>query len=667
MADCLKLPGRHDSKANIFKLVHDWLRHEGKIEWLLILDNVDDARFLVDVQSNSQNQTHESKPLREYLPQCPNGSVLITSRNAEAALTLVEQKDIIDVKPMDRDDALALLQKKLVALSTSQGDFEDATELVTVLEFMPLAIVQAAAYISQRAPRCSVRRYLEEFEKNDRKKSGLLNHEAGQLRRDREAKNSIIITWQMSFDHIHQTRPSAADLLSLMSFFDRQGIPETLLRSEPKLDKMDKRESGDAGGGAHDEDSSSQSSDGDEFEDDIMTLRNYSFISLNADGLAFKMHRLVQISMQKWLESTCQLERFRERFVKNLDAIFPVVTYETWDQCQTLYPHTKLALLQQPEDRPSLLNWASMLCKAAYYAQERGNWEDAEIMSLKTMKVLKEQLGEEDQHTLHTTWLVGLTYYHIGRWNEAEEVLARGLQICSRVLGEEHHLTLAVKAELARTYRDLGQWVKAESLQLQILEAYSQALGEKHPYTLSGMSNLASTYWFQGRWKEAEVLQLRVLETSSIILGERHPNTLFCMSDLATTYMELLQWEKAEVLLLQVLERSREVLGDEHPRTITNIQNLALTYAHRGKSREAEELQAQQLDTWSRVMGELHPNTLRVMRNVATAKWENGQQMEGLKSLQECSRLMRQVLGDNHFETINILARLARWEEHLGV
>ena len=36
-------------------------------------------------------------------------------------------------------------------------------------------------------------------------------------------------TWQISFEHIRQERPSAAQLLSLMSLFDRQGIPYHLL------------------------------------------------------------------------------------------------------------------------------------------------------------------------------------------------------------------------------------------------------------------------------------------------------------------------------------------------------------------------------------------------------------------------------------------------------
>ena len=109
-----------------------------------------------------------------------------------------------------------------------QEDRDDIIELAAALAHIPLAIVQATAYISKRASRCSVRQYLEQFQKSDRKETGLLNHEGGQLRRDREAKNSTIITWQISF--IRPTQPSAADLLSLTSFFEQSRISEALLK-----------------------------------------------------------------------------------------------------------------------------------------------------------------------------------------------------------------------------------------------------------------------------------------------------------------------------------------------------------------------------------------------------------------------------------------------------
>ena len=145
---------------------------------------------------------------------------------------------------------------------------KDTAELVAALEYMPLAIVQAAVYISQRAPRFSVTQYLQDFRKSDYKRTGLLNYDGGGLHRDREAKNSIIITWQISFNYIQQTRPSAADLLSLMSFFDPQGIPESLLHRRPEEDSQQDQSEDDI-----DEDNLSQSSTSNKFDDDILKLK----------------------------------------------------------------------------------------------------------------------------------------------------------------------------------------------------------------------------------------------------------------------------------------------------------------------------------------------------------------------------------------------------------
>lgn len=214
--------------------MHDWLRSDGKGKWVLILDNVDNASFLVKTLSISQNgrttgiESGNLRSLVSYLPQCQNGSILIITRSRSAALELVERRNIIAIEPMDKVDAQALFANKLGRHGLTS---DNTAELITALEFMPLAIVQAAVYIFERAPRYSVREYLQDFQKNDRKRRSLLNHEDTHLRRDREAKNSIINTWQISFNYIREIRPSATDLLSLMSFFDRQGIPESLLRS----------------------------------------------------------------------------------------------------------------------------------------------------------------------------------------------------------------------------------------------------------------------------------------------------------------------------------------------------------------------------------------------------------------------------------------------------
>lgn len=63
---------------------------------------------------------------------------------------------------MEHDQALRLLQSRI-----GSEDYEsDARDLIRALDYIPLAISQAAAYIYCRRPRVTLRLYLEEFGKS---------------------------------------------------------------------------------------------------------------------------------------------------------------------------------------------------------------------------------------------------------------------------------------------------------------------------------------------------------------------------------------------------------------------------------------------------------------------------------------------------------------------
>ncbi|PQE30876.1 hypothetical protein CJF32_00011333 [Rutstroemia sp. NJR-2017a WRK4] len=670
IANCVKIPGRQNLQANIFQLVHDWLRNDRKGKWVLILDNVDDASFLVQAQSigkegQTNNISYENlRPLMAYLPQCPNGSILITTRSKSAALKLVEQRDIIVVEPMDRADALILFENKL----RRHDDSDDTAELAEALEFMPLAIVQAATYIFQRAPRYSVRDYLRDFQKSDRKKTSLLNYEGEQLRRDWEAKNSIIITWQISFDYIRETRPSAADLLSLMSFFDRQGIPKALLRCREERRNLpeDEKESSDdnqtdiTSNSDDDEDSSSQSSVSDVFEEDILALRNYSFISINADSTTFEMHRLVQLATRKWLEVHKQQERWKQQFIMNLYDVVPDNgEYENWPRWQTLFPHAQSAVAQQPEEQDSLRDWASILYQAAWYAERMGKGTEAEEMSVQAMKVRKKILGREHKNTLASIVMVGLAYKLRGQWDAAEELEVQVMEVRKKKLGADHPDTLTSMHNLALTYKNQGRWDAAEDLQVQVRETFKKKLGADHPDTLISMTNLASTFWNQGRWDAAEELNIQVMETSKKKLGADHPDTLTSMNNLALTYMNKGRWDTAEELEVQVIETSKKKLGEDHPNTLISINNLALIYSNQGRWEAAEELQVQVMETHKEKLGADHPDTLTSISNLALiyrnqGRWDTAQELQA-----QLMETRKKKLGADHPSTLTSMNNLA--------
>jgi hypothetical protein len=618
IAEQVKVGGRKDPQADVFKLVHDWLRSEKNGPWLLVLDNADDAAVLSSLKS---------------LPPSRHGSVLVTSRTNHAAMQVVEDRDIIPVKPMHNAAAHALLRKKL-------GDTNDndnlIPELATVLEYMPLALVQAAAYIRKRAPRCSVRQYLEEYRQSDSRKASLLNEEAGHLRRDKTASNSVLITWQISFDYIRSQRQSAADLLSLMSFFDRQGIHESLLHSQNntgnervsavKVDHMAN----------------------DRFEDDVLTLRDYSFITVTRDANTFEMHSLIQLATHKWLENQSQLDKWREQFISNLCAELPTGQYENWGKCQALYPHVRAALAQRPKDKEPLKEWALLLYKAAWYACETGRAGDAEHMSVISMEVRRWMFGENDVETLDSMGMVGLAMDLGGRLEEAELINRQTLARTEKVLGPEHPDTLTSMSNLAGVLISQGKYEEAESMNRQTLARTEKVLGPEHPDTLTSMSNLALVLISQGKYEEAESMNRQTLARTEKVLGPEHPNTLMSMSNLAGVLERQGKYEEAESMNRQTLARREKVLGPEHPDTLTSMSNLAGVLERQGKYEEAESMNRQTLARREKVLGPEHPDTLMSIYCLAHLLADQNCYSESLALYERACAAYQTVLGTDH-------------------
>ncbi|KGO66372.1 Tetratricopeptide-like helical [Penicillium expansum] len=492
LADRLRIPGRQDPEANVFKLLHDWLNDERKGKWVLILDNLDDEKSLhtpspvvPDGLGNDQSGT-PGRSIWAYLQENLNGLIIITSRSRRVVSRMVEDSDIIPVEPMDETHAITLFEKKLGAQAAS----EDVIQLTAALEFMPLAIVQAAAYIKQRLPRLSVTQYLETFRRSDHQKTSLLQYEGGQLRKE----------FPTVFFEMRRRRNTKYAIFSVSN--------EDL--------RMD----------ASDGESSASDSVVDKFEDDILVLKEYLLISISPDETKFEMHRLVQLAMQEWLRAHGQLEKWQGQFIRILYSKFPLGTFENWPRCQLLFAHVQNAVAHQPDTKDLLGEWISLLQQAASFALTRGNFVDSRRMAHKAAIGQAKLFGPDNKKTLDSFEMLGVAYILGGQWKQAEELQLQVIKTHKQVLGPEHPKTLTSMNNLASIYQDQGRWGEAEELGVQVMDTHKQVLGSAHPKTLTSMNNLAFTHWEQGRWKEAEELEVQVMDTRKQVLGPEHPDTL---------------------------------------------------------------------------------------------------------------------------------------------
>ncbi|KAI9661687.1 MAG: hypothetical protein M1821_008925 [Bathelium mastoideum] len=668
IAESIKIPGLDDPKADVLRLVRNWLCDESNGQWLMIVDNADDSGVFFPQADTPYTSSSSTEAFSDLLPQSPNGSILITSRNRDAAFRLTGYSaDIIEVGPMDQIHALALARKKL------HKAFEpaDAAALLEALDYMPLAITQAAVYISQGAPRITISSYLATLRNSDGGRAKLLSTDLGDIRRDGTASNSVMTTWKISFEYIRKVKPSATQLLSLMSLFDRQGIPESLLRSNyQELDGT-----------------------GSDFEDDLAILSSFSLVTMDVGGSQLEMHRLVQFSTKRWLELNDELGKWKEKYVRLLDKKYPPGEYENWTTCRALFPHVQALAGYHLDDAALLAAWASTLVKAAQYASQMGNYQVAGKMVASALEARKATLGVEHPDTLRSLHGLGIVLNQQGKYQEAEAVHRQGLETSRRLLGEEHPHTLDNLHGLGVALERQGKYQEAEAVHRQGLETSRMVLGEKHPHTpdslhglgvalkrqgkyqetetvhrqgletsrrllgeehlspLYRLNSLGSVLKRQGEYQEAEAAHRQGLETSRRVLGAEHPITLANMTNLALTLRKQNQLTEAEQLQLQVIEIRKKVLGAEHPTTLNTMASLAVTFGCQNRLMEAEQLQVQAMETCKRTLGADHPNRLMDMHNLAVILKSKGEGDKAIMLMEECTERQKRVFGPDHSRT----------------
>ncbi|KAJ7227891.1 hypothetical protein B0H12DRAFT_978139, partial [Mycena haematopus] len=173
-----------------------WLA--SKVEkWLLLFDNADDP----------------SINLNDFIPQCNHGNIIITSRNPEQCVHAGSYSLVSD---MEEKDAVTLLLKTAVQEASIRHE-QIAAEIVKTLHYLPLAIVQASAFISKSQ---DLGGYLALYTKNQ-----------ARLLREKPVQShdcyawTVYTTWQISLDRLS---PIAAMLLQHCSFLHYNGISEKI-------------------------------------------------------------------------------------------------------------------------------------------------------------------------------------------------------------------------------------------------------------------------------------------------------------------------------------------------------------------------------------------------------------------------------------------------------
>ncbi|KAJ7892632.1 P-loop containing nucleoside triphosphate hydrolase protein [Mycena leptocephala] len=510
--------------------------------WLLFFDNADDPKI----------------DLNTFLPKCNHGNIVITSRNPGLCVYAGLHSPVSD---MEETDAVALLLKS-AAQEPSSANEKIAAEIVKEMCYLPLAIVQAGAFISQSG---ALDRYLDLYMKNQAR---LLSEKPRQTHDDYAC--TVYTTWQMSFNKLSQP---AAMFLQLCSFLHRDGISEEIFSRAARYTFP------------------SCGPSKEELEMPVQFLSQFLNPTGQWDSLCF-----LKVTSEIQAYSLVTFDPARKVF-----SIHPLV--HSWSQTTITIPDQQ--------------SYHSIMSAIVGMSIQEIPSTDRQLASLQLISHLDSLMHANQQLATDFGFQCGTIYYYVRRYEEAKDCWLSVSEKQQRVLGNDHPDTLSAMANLASTYKSLVELPKAEELEVVVAEKKKRVLGDDHPDTLLTTRILASTYRRLGEFHKAEELGVVVLEKQKRVLGDDDPNTLYAMISLASTYCKLGEFHKAEELEVVVLEKQKKVLGDDHPDTLFTMGHLASTYHSLCEFHKAEELGVVVLEERKRVLGDDHPDTLSTMSNLA--------------------------------------------------
>jgi tetratricopeptide (TPR) repeat protein len=507
LAALLKLPEQQAGDQEItIAAVKRWLQTHQK--WLLILDNADDMTLLPP-----------------FLPPVPGGHILLTTRawDMQRLATRLE----VETLPVEQG---ALLLLRRAALLPPDGELAQAPadeqrlarSLTAELGGLPLALDQAGAYLEATGMS------LDEYQRIYQTHRHTLLTERRSLIKDHPAP--VATTWSLSFEHVEEKNPAAADLLRLCAFLAPDAIPETILTKGAKHlgDQL-----------------APVAADAFLFALAIEALRAYSLLARDPRTKTLSVHRLVQAVTQDSLP-TDAAQQWKQRAVLAVSAARPDVDdVKQWPACELWLPHALLCATWIEQEQISTPEAALLLNAAGYYLNERG------------------------------------------RYREVEPLYQRALAIDTAVYGPEHPDVATDLNNLAELYRAQGKYEQAVPLYQRALAIREQQLGAQHPDTAQSLNNLAGLYYEQGRKEEAMPLLRRALDIYERTLGEMHPDTAQSVYWLAFIAHQQGDYEQARPLYERALIIYERVLDRHHPQTEALRTHYATLLRAMGREEEA--------------------------------------------------------------------------------
>ncbi|HSS50483.1 MAG TPA: toll/interleukin-1 receptor domain-containing protein [Thermoanaerobaculia bacterium] len=502
-----------------------WLREHDR--WLLILDNVDTPEAATAVE--------------DLLPPLTTGHVLVTSRRREWSAGIQKQP----LGALSSEEAVQfLLQRTDGERAKSPADPGQAKRLAEILDGLPLALSQVAAYIVHH--QISFKSYLEDWETQ---RGTVLSYYDKSVMR---YPASVAVTWQTTFNKLH---PTAAAILRLTAYLAPDPIPLEMFEKEASIVEeavgLLLKETG-------------QEAAPQKVRDGLTELAEYSL--LTKDGETGTVHRMVQEVVRGWIPEE-QRREWIERAVRLVDDFSPPKPGDvrTWPVWNVLRPHAAVVVKYADEAqiaRPT----ARLMNELEQFLKAKGLYAEAEPLIRRSLTI-EEEIDPDSHKVARRLNNLATLLQTTNRLAEAEPLMRRVVEIFEASIDPNHSDVATALNNLAQLLQDTNRLAEAETLMRRALKIDEDLFGQGRPEVAIGLNNLATLLQDTNRLAEAEKLMRRALKIDEDSFGQDHPDVAIDLINLGALLQATNRSTEAEQLFWRALKILEDSLGPDHPST----------------------------------------------------------------------------------------------------
>jgi tetratricopeptide (TPR) repeat protein len=618
------------------------------------LDNTNDPGFSSgssDAPSSSISASKTKKLLYDYIPKTLNPKskqhILVTTRNAKVGDNIANGEPSIEVLPLAPNEAKDLLQRKMGRKLDSQ-DGEVAKRLLQVLDYIPLAISQAATFMRQN--KMTIKEYTNALEKDEKSLKDCLSTEFRDHRREEGFPNSIFRTWKLSFDWLRKEEPRAAELMSHVAMLDRQGIPENLLRGENDTD--------------HD------------FRKAVGTLLSLSLITKQAEKAELSMNRLVRLSIHDWLEKDGQT-LLEGRYIA--DALYLVTQRFPTDPsvkdyrltCECLYPHAQAILHYVRKTASVGCLWmdTNLELKISEFDSRQGRYDVAHWRMSRVCdshRKLAELLGRSDPHRFRCFSFLAFLLLCQGEYEAAQKTIQETLLTQNKIVGLRHTDVLYSGCNLSLALQAQGKHEMAEKARERARERalkIAEKSCRKEPPDIQQASTMTGVHLVPicREYRAAERVAQQVLREVENAVEAKDMLTLNTVRCLAVILRDLVRCQEAVKTLTRLPDGSYKLPGAEalDPTTSYSAAVLNAILEADGKREVAVGLFGRVLTIREKAQGPLHLDTLDSILGLAYLHDAKNDFPEASAYYQRAIAGYRKILGFDHDATVRCVQKFS--------